>query len=212
MNFKNIGLGLVATAAAVSSVALAQAPAHAFFIGGTADYEPLGSLPATLKLTDGAIINDAQFTATVANLEIKDLKLLSGSTAGGFYNASYERVSSYITGFKFNGVEAVFDLAAGNEVAFNGAPGVASGSVDYNLSGIIRRQDGTGALAQVVGSLNSAGENTRTANFSLTFGQVTEIPTPALLPGLVGMSIAALRKKRKDEELNAGVERAEARA
>ncbi|QYO63326.1 PTPA-CTERM sorting domain-containing protein [Leptolyngbya sp. 7M] len=35
----------------------------------------------------------------------------------------------------------------------------------------------------------------------LSNGNITPIPTPALLPGLIGMGLAALRKKNQEERV-----------
>jgi hypothetical protein len=47
----------------------------------------------------------------------------------------------------------------------------------------------------------NAGDNGFNSTLSVdnVVGNITPIPTPALLPGLIGMGIATLRKKNQEE-------------
>ena len=49
-------------------------------------------------------------------------------------------------------------------------------------------------------SLNSFAYRLSGENENFFSGQISTVPTPALLPGLIGLGVGALRKKRKQEE------------
>ena len=70
-----------------------------------------------------------------------------------------------------------------------------------NYVGYLVAQDNTGNWTGTWTTpfMNKQGNDADVSHISLYYreGTTTEIPTPALLPGLIGMSVASLRKKKK---------------
>jgi hypothetical protein len=106
--------------------------------------------------------------------------------------------------------------AVGNTFGFvNGSPfsplaGAGQASIFFNYN---RSLNTINNVEQIVGwswrsGLNEAGIYGAFANGSFTYAKATlikhesePIPTPALLPGLIGMGAAALRKRKQEAEV-----------
>ncbi|GAB4462251.1 MAG: hypothetical protein OHK0037_12850 [Elainellaceae cyanobacterium] len=72
----------------------------------------------------------------------------------------------------------------------------ANGNTD-SLKGFFTTSSGT---FQAIGRFTSQTDFTNPSTYSLS---LKVVPTPALLPGLVGMGLAALRKRREEAESEA---------
>jgi hypothetical protein len=103
---------------------------------------------------------------------------------------NYGATPSYITNFVYQGQNAVFNLLSGSGVYISSSGLTFFGD---DIFGEIRTLGGT-LLATATGSL-SGSQTSRSSDFSLSLN-ATAVPTPALLPGLVGLGVAALRKRK----------------
>ena len=207
MDFKQIGINTAVASTIVAGSLLITTSAQALVVGGTPNYNPLNSLPTTLSVSNE--FNDGDLSGgftNVTNLVVDDLQIFSGSSTLGF-NANHLAVSNYVTGFEYRGVNAAIDVNAGDKVLHtinNQIPGMNFVStLEFDFTGIIRAANNPNQiLGSVVGGL-SANQSvingiTSTSNFSLNL-DATPVPTPALLPGLIGMGITAVRKKKQKE-------------
>lgn len=216
MNFKMIGLKTALTAAIVATGVAAATSAEALVIAGKANYSATNTLPTTLSV-DGEF-NNGDLTGgftDVSGLLVNSVEINAGSPIPGF-NANYGATSGFLSNFKYGGQNAVLNLLAGNQIVHTIVnpigPSLLTSTADFNFTGEIRSLGGS-LLGTAIGgfsanrNVNAAGRIV-TSNFSLDL-DATPIPTPALVPGLLGLGAAALRK-RKGEEVEAEAVEAEA--
>lgn len=210
MNFKKIGLGLAATAAMTTGMALAEAPAHALSFGDTLQFstdEDMSPNLATLK-PDGGLFKfdagsiDIDVTSAVfgaANTPIGDsiLTLQQIATQVGAV-ATYQLVGTsvpWLSGLndELGGFTRTYTLTSFilNQTSPSSAAGFAF-SADFN--GFF--QPPTPGV-QGIGGLGGFGKLASTG--STVAGAITAVPTPALLPGLIGLGAAALRKRKGEQ-------------
>jgi hypothetical protein len=183
MNLKSLMTGAAIAATVVGGSVAVSAPAEALIIGGASSFTPVSGLPATLNVTGEFSNGDLTggFTS-VTGIQVGTLNI----TAPGNYGAT----PSYITNFVYQGQNAVFNLLSGSGVYISNSGLTFFGD---DIFGEIRTLGGT-LLATATGSL-SGSQTSRSSDFSLSL-KATAVPTPALLPGLVGMGVAALRKRK----------------
>jgi hypothetical protein len=220
MNFKMIGLKTVLTAAIVATGVVAAASAEALVIAGKANYSATNTLPTTLSVDNE--FNNGDLTGgftDVSGLLVNSVEINAGSPISGF-NANYGATSAFLSNFKYKDgtgeEDAVLNLLAGNQIIHTivnpVGPSLLTSTADFNFTGEIRSLSGK-LLGTAIGgfsanrNVNAAGRIV-TSNFSLDL-DATPVPTPALLPGLLGLGAAALRK-RKGEEVEAEAVEAEA--
>lgn len=153
---------------------------EALFNINTGSSAPTG---AFVGLTEGAL--------TIADLTFDRNSLAITNTPGanGYIN--------FISGLALNGEEIFVDILASSQFI-----GDINTAINYSLAGLLEGQVRSASnTALATGSL-----------FSLEIGQsstdsigVVTVPTPALLPGLLGMGVAALRKRKDETEVEAEV-------
>jgi hypothetical protein len=183
MNLKSLMTGAAIAATVVGGSMALSAPAEALIISGASSFTPVSGLPATLNVTGEFSNGDLSGGFTnVTGIQVGTLNI----TAPGNYVAT----PSYITNFMYQGQNAVFNLLSGSGVYAN-INGVTFFGDD--IFGEIRTLGGT-LLATAKGSVSSV-QTGNSSDFSLSLN-ATAVPTPALLPGLVGMGVAALRKRK----------------
>ncbi|HEY9698661.1 MAG TPA: PTPA-CTERM sorting domain-containing protein [Trichocoleus sp.] len=208
MNSKKLCFGVAIATMAVAGSLVSASSAEALVIGGNAHYSPLVGLPTTLTV-DGEFDNSdltGGFTK-VLGLRVNSLLIKAGG--------SYDATSNFLSNFKYAGVDAVFNLFEDNSLLHTSTTVgdfISTSTVEPEFFGEIRSVLGNKLLATAFGGF-SAGETMRggtliSSNFSLDL-TATAVPTPALLPGLLGMGVAALRR-RKNEETQAETVEAEA--
>lgn len=222
MSLKTLGAGFAATAALTAGMA-AVSPAHAaslyagqFTITAEnasritrADDTPFAS--GNLNLATG---NQFRLNLDTQALGLTDRQgVFAGSVSAGTSGLtgtpnvvtllltvlgpntfSFANTPNFITGLFQNGKAVALDLTGGTLGGF--VTTRANYSFGGNLAGILRYVDNS--------ELVSAG--TSIASFHIGSGPgsnrssitVKTIPTPALLPGLVGFGIAALRKRKRE--------------
>jgi len=198
MNLKSIALGAAIAATAIGTTAIS--PAQAASLDGSLQFASTGATAVkisantvNLKLSQSgpfSIINATGDFAGVTGAPVfKDLilSLTSGTLGGGaFFSAA--PVASFISG-----------LALGADpVSFNLTDGIFSGfftnASNFFLGGSFNGEFVSNGITIGAGSIASLSST----SFAGTSGQVasTAIPTPALLPGLLGLGVAALRKRK----------------
>lgn len=213
MNFKKMGLGLAATAAMTAGVALAEAPAQALTFGDklvfSTDDEANPNL-ASLTANGGGLFS---FDAGAI-----DIDFASDSVFGVASAAIGDSVLTLQQIAPQSGAVASYQLVGTSVQWLSGlADEVGGFTRTYTLDSFILNQTSLSSVAgfafsatfngffqpptsgvQGIGGLGGFG-TLSSSDGSAIAGAITVVPTPALLPGLVGMGLAALRK-RKDEQ------------
>jgi hypothetical protein len=207
MNFNSLGLSASVAASVVGISALAVSPVQAaslapgsFTISGTdvssvTNFSGSGDTTFTLNFDKSAlaIVDKSGIfagptgltgTPNVATLDLTE------SSPGAF---TFGAKTSFITGLIQGGVSVVLDLDGGSLF------GIINNSTDYGfsgrLSGLLRDAGGGNAIAN--GTLSSFIIGTGSgANQSSIRVNTTAIPTPAILPGLLGLGMGVLRKRK----------------
>jgi hypothetical protein len=204
MNLKSIGTSFAVAATVVAGTMLAASSAYALSIGeagdelsisgrarfntGTGDLDfaelVLGSPVFTTPTGEGTVAagSTGEFAAFVGkSVVLKDFSLASvGANKWSFAGSLSEFINVDSDAIKFD--LFTFDLERG-----------AGGDWIASLTG------------QFQGGLSGIGEFDPVNNRNFVRGSgtpytldITAVPTPAMIPGLIGMGLAALRK-RKDE-------------
>lgn len=201
MKFKSIGIKAVVLATAViGGAVITAAPSQAASItdGGTIEIIPTLKSNALVKFDQNKKITGLNFVGKNAG------KIQVSDATGGF--ATYIGDTGFIKNLVFsNGVSGSKDnfLSIGADLFFDLSSAVASFSgtaADFDFLGTYNNSMGeilgSGTLTTQVKFVN--GVDTP-SSFSIS-GETAPVPTPALLPGLVGMGVAALRKRKSEEE------------
>lgn len=197
---KTIGLKAVLTATVAVST-MAVAPAQAATVGSVS----FGGLGELASVTGSEATN-------IANIVFNDGVLSINSGTGDFagyiggtatfsdknFSTSIVNKTSFVT-FSKTGLENItFDLAKFIEPKYVEIGNAADtfGQFTSRLSGVFN--PGNTAVDEQFSAFatfkqNDAGGTNNVANITLATAQ---IPTPALLPGLIGMGIAAWRKRK----------------
>ncbi len=206
MNIKSIGVRTAVIAmAAVGSVVAATPSRAASLAGQTIDAVSIKGSSATVLGTN--LGNPA--TANITGIDFNNGDIEATLGTGGF--------SSFIGGLGtikdisfFNGVSSAIDdfitLSnpddASDTLIFDLFS--ATSQVNNNIAGFVfngefsRNGQIIAGFGELSTQINLKGNGTdKPSSFSLT-GEA--VPTPALLPGLVGMGVAALRKRKSAEE------------
>jgi len=185
--------GVVAATATVATTALTAMPAQALSLSGTLNFTGEVVIDGTSDDFSADFINAVVSGVTssgdfagASGAGISDFSIFGGELSpdpvdpflSGIVLASGDIVDFVLTGFE------------GDTGFFVGAPGGA-GDIAV-LEGFFVNGDTTVAAGSLTTQLASSPTGT-TYSSSLT---AVEIPTPALLPGLVGMGVAALRKRK----------------
>ncbi|PZV04137.1 MAG: hypothetical protein DCF32_12730 [Leptolyngbya sp.] len=194
MKFSSLGFGATVATALVAGSTFATSPAEAALLSGDFDVNLNGTVKniSLTKLDFKSTFNDSftsgQVTGTgdfagYSLFKIKDLDLTQFPTTG---------ISSFITFQSTNPAlaEITLDLLKVDNVAIS--PGK---KFSADIGGLLKRAGNDATpfdveLSFIIAKL-SKGESTGSAN-------ATAVPTPALLPGLIGLGVAALRRKNEE--------------
>lgn len=184
MNFRTISLGLAATAAVAASSVIAIAPAQA------ATFDKIDGI----QFDSNTLVNfeflggDGLLTAIGANSF--GLSIMSSDTV--LFSGEFAAIGD-TTSFEFLGGQT-YRLFLENSF---------SGKLDQATNAIFTGDD---PFAGILISWEDIGVATG-GDFNDYFVRATavptSIPTPALLPGLIGMGIAALRKRQSEQSKQA---------
>lgn len=186
----------IATISAISisaSIAASATSANAFTIGGNITYSSSFNPPPpviTAGFSNETVIGiDADFSPAGTSVAVADLPL----TITNLFVATSPSIPNFITGFQYQNQPAVFDLAAGADTAIL-ATANGLGALDFTFGGLIKSTGGD-TLATVTGTFSGAETSTNN-DFSIDLA-ATPVPTPALLPGLLGMGMGIVRKRKQ---------------
>ena len=214
MNFKSIGFKAAIATAVVAGSAMSMAPAQAGAISGSVTFGGQNEL----KSVKGNTISD--FSTIVFNDGILKISAGTGSFSsfvGGtatFLSKTIQtnqtNLNNFIT-FKTANADPskiiTFNLTAfldsayteiGSELNPKKPKPDNNGQFQSRVSGFLnpgsKEVDNTNSPFNAFKFNNSGGDLTNVTSITLA-----TIPTPALLPGLIGMGVAALRKRKSEE-------------
>lgn len=181
MNLTKIGFNVAIAAATVAGVGMAVSPAQAISLGSSVFFD-FGGEVASFS-SDGFILKDNQVRVSDATLSL----------------APYDETQAYF---------ANFSLAAltGNPYKLFTLSKTGQDNIDFfaTSASLVEFDPGDEFEAIINGYFNDGTSGVGSAGvFKLRKGiggdaEFEAIPTPALLPGLIGMGVAVLRKRKKD--------------
>ena len=212
MNFKSIGLKAAVATAVVAGSAMSMAPAQAGnLFPGTFNLKGKSSITADSP-------NDSAFTISFSGFSIESgtgsptvvfagANGLTGTPSVGTLSLQRVGVTSmfnitsgltnFVIGLKQDAKAIVLNLAAGSQLNGN----ITNVNHQYSFDG-----DLLGTLAFAPPNVGSVPAEVGLGAFRFRVNNRNEaeigvktIPTPALLPGLIGMGVAALRKRKSEE-------------
>jgi hypothetical protein len=198
-NFKQACFGAATMAVMATGTALIADSAQAlslnggFVMNGTTTVTGAGTTAPTLTFTNFALGNKTgdftglSGTPVIASLALTDPTPVNDSTMnqGTYSNLA---VPNFITGLNLGGA-LTFDLDPSTISLFGFITDPTNFAIAGPITGIFK-QGGSVIGKGFLGVNNNNG----ISSISLT---ATSVPTPALLPGLVGMGIATFRRQRK---------------
>ena len=198
MNFKSIGIKTATLAVGAVVASTAVSPAQAAGIRGTLNFTEVG----------GPLVNSVSATNVDFNNSF-GISKVDGSSSGSFASLVGKKitilndinVANFPGNLDFLSVDSgpLFVLTDLLDAEFRQRDG--RGTFEANVRGFFT--DGTSSMPVSSRSffiaVNTVGGGNNRDNIDFS---IETVPTPALLPGLIGMGVAALRK-RKSEELAA---------
>jgi hypothetical protein len=199
MNTRALGLGLGA-AAVFSAVAALEAPVQAATIEGK-----------TLSFAGAAQLIDTS-VGGIATLDFAESPDGFGTPSGTASNVSTGTTAfgTFFSTFSINNLQ--LEKTSATTWSLSGGPvvwlsGLADG-IGFTLDAFDLTQNASNSFEAIISGFftpsNLAGDGGLTAQGGLTLdgtsfsADITAIPTPALLPGLLGLGVAALRKRKQE--------------
>jgi hypothetical protein len=219
MNFKSIGLGAAALATAVSVGAIAPSaeaatikPRDTLTFNGDVTITQVGSNFTFNFASFANVVGIGASSDTPPFVAPSQAKITNFSAPGSVTGFSSAPLTPFLSEIRLtDGTLASFNLES---LTFSTTMRGANRFFDFDLVGKFVTSLGEeipalgGFTTQASNSRLLAGNSVRTT-YS---GNLTAVPTPALLPGLLGMGAAAVRKKRKGENSEATPETVEVNA
>lgn len=204
MNFKTIGLNVATATVAAAGLAMTVAPAEAatlgpggFAINGTSTLtSSLSGFTVSFNNPMNLVGGNGVFAGgNLAGTPVVDsLELDLISSSGGLDTYSFGAVANFITGLTQEGESVVFDLNAGTLFGnIDTLNDYTLANFGNPLTGVLKDANGSVFGTATIGVFEFSGF-LNSANISI----VTEaevIPTPALLPGLLGLGMGAIRRR-----------------
>ena len=205
MNFKSIGLNVAAATVTMAGAALVSSPAQAlsfnrgtFDLGGTTGISDISNRAGqvssfTFSFQNFVIGNTTKSMAGGTLTGTPSLLSLSLTRTGNSFTTA-SGVQNFLTGLKYKGESVFLDIT--NAITFTGT---VQNQNQYaltatNLAAVFRTANGSLSSDSIVSSLTASRSGGRSGTGSLS----VDVPTPALLPGLVGLGVAALRKRKSE--------------
>lgn len=207
MNFKSLALKAAVAATVLTGSTLAVSPAEAITVGSRLNFS--GDADATPTDIDFYLLNgnrDGNGGTDIGRFRVGSV----ASNTGEFSSLATERgrisdltgiisasatnppVFQAVNNFLFFGTNSPFNFKLTAFTYVN--------DLKYTFAGIF--DDGTSATGELTTQIIAAGPN----SYSVTVIAGDKIPTPALLPGLIGMGAAVLRKRKAEETQQAEAE------
>jgi len=218
MNFKSMTLKTAALAAlSVASAASFAAPSQAASVGGTLDVSNV--VGSSVKVLGTGFDKTSTITPTVTGLQFfkstiknkeytgKDIQVTTATDNFTSYIGSFGTINTDLTfSGGISGAITKF-MSIQPDLFFNLTQAVVTVG---NYSLLTKQRpvsvDFTGTFSNALGNFLGSGLLTTQLNVSkgkdITSGYSitsTAVPTPALLPGLLGLGVAALRKRKSEE-------------
>ncbi|MBW4470378.1 MAG: PTPA-CTERM sorting domain-containing protein [Stenomitos rutilans HA7619-LM2] len=212
MNFRSIGLSIATATVVASGATIASSPAQAlsfnkgtFVAGGQTSITDLNtsSNPTsfTLNFQNFGVTNTG---GSLAGGNLTGTPILASLSftkdAGG--NFATNGLTSFVTGLKYQGQDAFLDI---NPFTFTAsASSFVNSATSYLLAsntsftGVFRTSTLQSLTTITLGAVKVGTLNSSTLT--------AEIPTPALIPGLLGLGVAALRKRKAQANEEASAE------
>lgn len=212
MSYKSLvaGAAIAGTLATGALVAPAPVEAATINVGSTINFSSVANGTVSLNQSTGVL----NFNAPTFFGLFSPQRIDAGSGTDSFAGVGPFALISDLTLVNDGG--GFFSLAApvANFISFINLPPLLGGFNDaqFTLTNFIfnaNSGDSTllegfftrdGNTVQGVGRFTSQTNQVRNSSWSLS---LEAVPTPALLPGLIGMGIAALRRKQEEVEENA---------
>lgn len=211
MKMKKMGLGLATAVAVTSGMVLGGSPAQAMSL---ADRPYLNGI---LSINLGNRIQSIDANFIDFGLDNSDGSVgTTALSASDFTGVSVAGIAPSTGSFSAITSGFIKDLKIGGSFPLVGVTEFltltdADGTVTFDIVKLVDQQFNTsgGFQANVIGIFNPTGQGNASSDLfqfklkaSANTGtiELTPIPTPAVLPGLIGMGVAALRKKSKSEE------------
>jgi len=189
MNIKTFGVGVTAAFAVATGVTLATAPAHAAGLTGQLDFIwTADATPTSIEFyTFDGVADDGRGDVgdvlnIIANGDFSSLLFTSGvvKDLSSIPLPGGTPVSQWLD---FNGTAFDFKLLSFTNTS----------DLQYKFKGIFA--DGTIGTGELTTQISGAGVK----SYSTTIVAAGEqIPTPALLPGLVAMGVGIMRKRKAE--------------
>jgi len=207
MNLKSIGLAAVAATTVAVGATLTSAPAQALVITPGSEI----NLATPSVLGAGANISASGidfFSATIPGLGSFGQGVSVTSGTGDFLNANLFSLAAQIKDLTLPGI------TAGQKTGFisgiNLFPSFASVAFDlstFNFDAVTRSATFDGFFRSGSDLTAATGKFTAQSGFNPTSYSLSikaaAVPTPALLPGLIGMGVAAWRKRKGESAAQA---------
>jgi hypothetical protein len=191
---------VVASVVAITSVA---APAQAASISGfpTPPWTGTGSITPSLSVSPASVELSTGGTATDA---------ASGALQNflGIAPDALDDLPNFLDALEGSALQ--LSVNTGDQLTFDFSSLLVDAD-DYAftvLNGAVTRLSGSGTLSQIFGSSglfsigivdlgDTAGDSSLSLSNATFTPTATAVPTPALLPGLVGLGLAAMRKRKQ---------------
>ena len=186
MRLKSLGLSVMALGVVALGITAGSDPAHAVSIGSKIEFGwvgDLGNTSADFKPIFGAV-NDNGFG-----------NILIGASTGDFLTASPTvgviKDLSAIPLLQSNPADDIANFITFNSYSFK------LSSISYFSNNNARGYNLLGAFSD--GTVGSGSITTQLASGTTFYsGNLTAVPTPALLPGLLALGAGVLRKRKAD--------------
>lgn len=215
MNLKAFGLGTAITAAAIAVNIVTETSAQAAQLTGVLNISGSvvtnsASHPTTLNFVDGNGAASGEFSIGFSSLGFDGMPgTIGGSGTIGIVNLDASGnlaggpVTNFISGLTLNGQALSFTLTnfqLGSATVTNIVGGNTAYKYDPTLQGFFnigQSYTAEGAIAArfIVPSGPNGGLG---ATYRGDFTAIASAPTPALVPGLLGVSVGMLRKRRSE--------------
>jgi hypothetical protein len=196
MNFKSFALKAAIAATVLTGSTLAVSPAEAITFGSKLNF--YGTADATSNINEiDFYLQDADESLDGPGGENIGQFLVSGPRSNTNEFQSLARAVGTIKDIQslpvFQAINNFLFFGQNSPFNFNLTSFTKVSDTTYNFEGVFA--DNTLGSGQFTTQVIAPGVN----SYSVTITAGNEIPTPALLPGLIGMGAAVLRKRNAEE-------------
>jgi hypothetical protein len=199
MNLKKLAVGAAIAASVVGGSVVATVPVQAATLTSGA-FEIRKNTGATTAENSAGLTFDLNFAPLPVTFDDGGFSGLMGSaivqslTLNKTGDTFFGSIANFFTGLTLNGDAVTFDVTGGklDSNFISSSRYTVTGDLFGNLI------SGNSILGTATLNVNRSSVSNQ-ANFFVT-GETAVVPTPALLPALLGMGAAALRKRKGADE------------